>query len=548
MKKYKIEMTLASIFLTILTVLLWDTLSGFLKYLPLILMLFFIASALATLLPLGQATGESKEKYAPIFYAKSILSSFLGIAIILGIAVILNKNNFSKNFDLTTNKINSLSEESTKFLNSLTKDVQIFCVGAPNTQDNYCSENNDILNLYSKNSKHILNAGPVSLTNKEIIRKIQPSGFSRLVLFTDENKSELEGSLTESKLTNALVNLIKIKKVVYFLDGSGEPTTEQAENSKSYADVVTDLKAKAYNVKSWNIKEGPLPEDARVVIAGDNTIPYNETTETMLTDFVGRGGKLILSVNPFKSGGLKTFYSKIGLKLEENLLTTDLNSPLGQQIAKQNLSRPPVVASNFSNSNPITKVYTQMYGNQSVMLVDGARPIFIDDKNSNLKVKINTETILSSFAAAPIHLTDEKRNHLDLNKPFLLSPDKGFDSTKSWPMAVDVNISEASKLLSTSKIQKMDGNKLDKSEVIVFGFGLVSPYSKNSPSSEELLPLAVAHLYEDQELISIPAKDFKPKNFNLARNPGAFILLFAGLLPLLTATTGLMMWMKRRSA
>ncbi len=475
---------------------------------------------------------KKKEAYAPKYFAQAIISGIVSIAVIVSAAAILNKDNFSKNIDFTTNKVNSLSDESVKFLTSLTEQIQIICVPGPNSLDNYCDNSSDLINLYSKNSKNIVNLGILNLANKALLQKIQPSGFSRLIIMTDNNKNELDGTITENKITNALINLIKFKKAVYFLSGSGEPNLISQEG-RSYSDVVASLQSKAYEVREWNAKQGDLPLDARVLVAGDNMIPYNKEIETMLLKFVARGGKILLIVNPHREQGLNHFYSSIQLKLSDKLLTLNINSSLGQQIAKQNLLHPPVIVSNFSQSSPITKVISQVYGAQAVMPVDGGRPIEIL-KDTSTSQKNHATVLMSAYSAAPVTLTPEQRNKIDLKKPFSFSPDKNFDPNMSWPLAVDVAING-----DTPKTN---------SEVVVYGFSLVNPYSKSVPISEELVPLTVAHLYQDQELVSIPPRDMGPKQFNMSRNPGAWLLLFAGFLPVVTAIIGFLIWMRRRTA
>lgn len=533
MKKYKLEFSLAAIFVIFIILLLWQTLFVIAAALPIILVVICALFIIVLLMPHNNKNKQHHEAYAPKYFAQSVLSSVVGIAVIICAAVVLNKDNFSKNIDFTTNKVNSLSGESVKFLASLTKQVQIICVPSPNPVDNYCDNSTDLINLYVRNSKNIINIGVLNLANKLLLEKVQPSGFSRLVLMTNDNKSELEGKITENKLTNALVNLVKFKKVVYFLAGNGEPSLTVSDSDRNYADVVSSLQSKAYEVKEWNVKQGDLPATARVLVAGDNSISYNQDVETMLMKFIARGGKILLIVNPYHEQGLKNFYSSLHLKLDDILLTLNVHTPLGQQIAKQNLVRPPVIISNFNAVSPITKVVAQVYGAQAVMPVDGGRPIDIlnDVASTN---KTHATVLMSAYSAAPITLTAEQRNKIDLKHPFTLTPDKNFDANKAWPMAVDV-------VLEGKTPQ-------NSSEVVVYGFSLVNPYSKSVPVSEELIPLTVAHLYQDQELVSIPPRDMGPKQFNLSRNPGAWLPLFAGFLPVVTALIGFLIWMRRRTA
>lgn len=548
MKKHKLEFSIAALFVALLVLLMWQYLYLISKALPIILIAISLGIILYIILPFGEKN-KDHEAYAPKFFAQSAITSLIAVAIIILLAVILNKTNFSKTFDLTTNKINSLSDESDKVLDSLTKQVQIYCIPAASPTDNYCDNNVDLLNLYMRRSKNIMYMGALSLTDKAILQKLQPSGYARLILFTDNNKNEIDGQISESKLTNGIINLVKYKKVVYFLSGHGEPSINAEGNiEKSYADIAMALRTKAYDVKEWNIKQGNLPKEARVLVAGDNNLAYSEQTQAILENFIAQGGRLVLIVNPYREQGLENLYSKLNIKLDPILLTLNVNTPIGQQIQKQNFSRPPVIASNFSMESPITKVIAQVYGAQGVMPIDGGRPITILTENNKSEIKTHASVLISAYSAAPITLTAEARNKIDLNSPFQLLPDSNFDPNKSWPLAVNVEVTGLSHFATDKSVPKATDPAKDKSEIVIYGFSLVGTYSKTVPISEELLPLTVAHLYQDQELVTIPTKDYSPKQFNLSRNPAVWLILFSGVLPISTALAGFFIWMRRRSA
>lgn len=491
----------------------------------------------------SQNNQKKHEVYAPKYIIQSLFLTLLIVAIVVMVAVLLNKKTFSKNFDLTTNKINSLSLESNQFLNSLETDIQIICIPGASLADNYCDSTVDLVNLYEKTSSHIINSGTLDLRDRALLEKIQPSGFSRLILISATNKSELSGAITESKLTNALVNLVKFKKTVYFLTGHGEPQISASNSERNYSDVVSSLESRAYSVQTLNLVDGDIPDDARVVIAGDNSIAYDAHTENELTKFVARGGKLILIVNPYRTQGLDQFYQQLNLKPDNVLLTLNKNTSLGKQLAKQNFLRPPVVMSDFNTDSPISNIIAQAYGAQASIPIDGARPFTLLD-NTNAKIKTDTMILMYAIQAAPITLTDSERDKIDLSAPFLLNPDKNFDVDATWPIGFDIHILNASEL--STDVKKPNKPEDDKSEVVLYGFSLVNEYSSQIHVTEELIPLTVAQLYEDKELIAIPAKDYAPKQFNYSRNPGAWVVWFAGFLPITTAIAGFVIWLRRR--
>lgn len=553
MKKYKLEFSIGIFFIVFVVILIWQRLVLISQYLPVILLAICFSLILYLISPLGDKKNKNTkdlEAYAPKYYAQSVISCIIGVSIIIFIAVLLNKNNFSKTYDLTSDKINSLSDESNKFLESLSKKVQIICVPSASPTEKYCENNSEIINIFAKKSKFIENIGNLEFSDTNMIQKFEPSGYSRFILITDTNKSEIEGAINENKLINGLINLIKFKKTVYFLSGNGEPSILSETNvDRSYSDIVSTLHAKSYDVKEWNIKQGNLPEEARVLVAGDNNITYGEEVQNIIQNFIANGGNLVLIVNPYHEQGLEKLYNLFNLKLDPILLTLNSKTSIGQQIAKQNLPRPPVIASNFNIESPITKVIAQKLGAQANMPIDGARPISIltNDVNNSL-VKTTASVLFSAYSAAPITITPEQRNKINLNAPFYLNPDSNFDENRLWPLAVSVEINGISHF-AKDKLNNKDVNQVkNKSNVVVYGFSLVGPYSKETPISDVLLPLTIAHLYQDQELVSIPPKEFVPKQFNLSRNPSAWLPFFAGILPVITVLTGMFIWAKRRSS
>lgn len=493
----------------------------------------------------GWRSKGGKEAYAPKAILQAIVSSIVAIAIILGCAVLLNRDHFSKTFDLTTNKINSLSEESTKFLATLNKEVKVICVPSPSPTDTYCESNADLIQLYSRHSKYIQDEGGLNLSDQEAVEKLSPDGFGRIILLTDNNKSEVEGALTESRFTSALMNIVRAKKVVYFLTGSGEPTPSTNDSGRTYANVVQALRNKSYDVKEWNLKQGELPADAKLVVAGDNIVPYSKEVDTMMLRFLARGGRLLLVSNPYREQGLPELYRALRLKPADILLMLNPDTPLGRQVAKQNLARPPVVISDFNPASPITRVVSQVFGEQAVMLVDGGRPFAVIPDGGIPGVKAEHTALMASTGVVPVTLTPEQRNKLDLSRPLNLKADTDYDKTKKWAMAVDVKVDNASKMVAgVTPPEKVK----DQSEVVMFGFSLVNEYSKEASITEELIPLTIAHLYQDEELLTIPPREFSPKQFNLSRNPMAWLPFFAAFLPFATAVAGFAIWMRRRSA
>jgi hypothetical protein len=584
MRKYSLEFSIALIFVSLVVALLWSTLAGIAPYLPFVLVGLCIAGLVVFMIPgaSASASGEDlvREKYAPKYFGQALLSSLVGVALIIGAAAVLNRDRFTKTFDVTQRKTNSLSPETEKFLAAMEQDVGIYCVPNADPRERYCEENAYLRGLYAERSPRIQHAA-VDLADMQIMARVQPAGYGRLVFLSEDNRSEVVGEITESKMTNALINLVKSKKTVYFLAGNGEPSTG-FEGKKNYANMVEILKSRAYEVKEVSLADGPLPADAKLLVAGSAEVSYNQIVENELRKFLAGGGRLLLTLNPYRSAGMNKLFADLGVELGSTLLINNRGATsFGAQLAQISRLRPPVVIGEFSQSSPITSVLTQ----RDVALADGARP-FVTKDTTEGEMTIKHTSLASAFHAAPVTLTDEQRNALQLTGALNVEPDPGFDPKQNWPVATQIEIEnpallaeglpQSSVALASSdgaapELGKVDpdtgaplsedaaaqveaeGNKADDAskktaEVVLLGFELAGQYERAAPANAQLLPLAVAHLYRDEDLISIPTKDFAPRQFKLDRNPGAYLFLFSGLLPVAMALAGFYIWMRRRAA
>lgn len=567
MKKYRLEISIGLIFALLLVVFLWTNLAALLPQLPIGLLAACLIALISVIAPWPERDAEGKivstpsERYAPKAFGMAVLWSVVGISIIVGLAALLNRERFTKTFDLTQRQVNSLSSETVNVLKELKTDIQIVCIPSQDPRERYCDENAQLRRLYSEKSDKIQHFA-LNLSDRAALQQVRPTGFSRLVLLTkDNNRNEVTGSVTESKLTNAILGLTKSKRTVYFLTGNGEHATSMEGNRNYYA-VAEILRSRAYEVINHKYTE-ELPADAQLVVAGPAKGPYSTIVENMLRRFLARGGRLILVLNPYRDPGMPKLFEDLGIRLDPTLLTANQGATaFGAQLAQIDPIRPPIAVGEFSRASEITKVF----GAGDIGLADGARAMVFTAPAGDANVlKLKGTNLISAMHAAPVTLTEDQRNRLPLEGDLRLTPNAGFDPKKTWPVAVDVEIETPAKLaegipsatlaakdgagnLATGGKDGKDANK-DKqsSEVVVIGFDTVA-YERMIPTTSNLIPLAVAHLYKEKDLISIPTKDFAPKRFKMERNPANYVLLFAFILPLLTALSGLYIYVRRRSA
>ncbi|MBM3381209.1 MAG: hypothetical protein FJY29_02090 [Betaproteobacteria bacterium] len=581
MKKYRLELSIGLILASLLVLLLWSNLAAVAPQLPIGLLAACLVGLISVIAPWPERDSEGRvvssptERYAPKEFALAAVWSVLGIVIIIGVATLLNRDRFSKTFDLTQRKVNSLSTETLNVLKELKTDVQIVCIPSQNQQERYCDESTQLRRLFAENSPKIQHFA-LSLDDPEAFQQVRPGGYSRLVLLTkDKARNEVVGAVTESKLTNALLNLTKSKRAVYFLTGNGEHETSM-EGGRNFFNVAEILRNRNYEVIPHKITE-ELPAQAQLVIAGPAQGPYTQLVENSLRRFLARGGRLIFVVNPYREPGMPKLFADLGVRLDSSVLINNRGATqFGAQLAQLDPMRPPIIIGEFSRNSPVTSPFRTT----DVGLADGARAMSFaapasTDANA-LKVK-GTE-LMSAIHSAPVTLTEDQRNRLPLEGDLALKPNAGFDPNKTYTVALDLEIENPAKLaegLPSATLASKDSvanvglesgttpDSADKSKsdaatpaasadkapagVVVLGFDPVA-FERIQLVTTNIMPIAVAHLYKDRDLISIPNKDFAPKRFKLERNPGNFVLLFAFILPLLTALAGLYIYVRRRSA
>ncbi len=566
MKKYRLEISIGLIFALLLVVFLWTNLAAILPQLPIGLLAACIIALISVVAPWPERDAEGRlvtgptERYAPKEFGMAVAWSVVGISIIVGLAALLNRERFTRTFDLTQRKVNSLSTETVNVLKELKTDIQIVCIPSQDPRERYCDENAQLRRLYSEQTTKVQHTA-LSLADRAALQQVRPTGFSRLVLLTkDGNRNEVTGSVTESKLTNGILSLTKSKRTVYFLTGNGEHSTTM-EGSRNYYAVSEFLRNRAYEVVPHKFTE-ELPADAQLVVAGPAKGPYTTIVENMLRRFLARGGRLILILNPYREPGMPKLFADLGIRMDSTLLMSNQGATaFGVQLTQIDPLRPPIAVGDFSRTSEITKPF----GVNDIGLADGARALtFAAPEGEANVLKLKGTPLMSALHAAPVTLTEEQRNRLPLEGDLRLTPNAGFDPKKTYPVALTVEIESPAKLaegIPSATLASKDGSgqiagakdakdaSKDKvtSEVVVFGFDPVA-FERMLPTTTNLIPLAVAHLYKEKDLISIPTKDFAPKRFKLERNPANYVLLFAFILPLITALSGLYIYIRRRSA
>src|ERR1700683_2410229 len=213
------------------------------------------------------------------FFSKR--SSQLGTnAIILAVAVIailalLNFLGFrhSKRFDLTTEKLFSVSDQTRKIVGGLQRDVTIVRFARPTDSTPEAQRCEDLMSEYKHLSPHFRFEDINPQEKPEVAKEYGAKHIGDVIVAAGQQKVNLEGSpeggFSESDVTTTILKATRdTVKPVCFVTGHGEKSLTDS-GVDGYAQMAENLKKETYTTESINLVSGGIPCACDVVgVAG----------------------------------------------------------------------------------------------------------------------------------------------------------------------------------------------------------------------------------------------------------------------------------------
>jgi ABC-type uncharacterized transport system involved in gliding motility auxiliary subunit len=317
----------------------------------------------------------SQGKQAPLLGQRSFQASSNALIATLAVVVILGLLNFlaaryGGRIDLTETQLFTLSPQTVQLVRDLKQPVKVLVF---ETEQN--PQDRELLERYRRagtqfsyefvNPKQELALAQAFEVKDpgDVFVEAQSSKRKRLVQRVSGQSSQTQERLSEVKLTNAIEVVVSDRQAqIYFVQGHGERPLEAGRGSISQATkALGDLN---FTVKPLNITEtAKIPDDANVVVVAGAKKALLESEIKALTEYVDRGGSVLLMVDPGIETGLTNLLATWGVTLE-NQLILDVS---GEAI---NLGAADVPVTQYGN-HPITQDFT----NNSLSFYSFSRPI-----------------------------------------------------------------------------------------------------------------------------------------------------------------------------
>ncbi len=434
--------------------------------------------------------------------ANTIVLSLAVLAILTAVNVLAFRHD--KRFDMTSEKLYSLSDQSRKVADHLKQDVHFLYFN--NQAD---SQLRELMAEYSAQNRRIQFRRVDPIAHPEIAKQYNVRSMSSMVATSGDRTIHLQGT-AEEDITNALIRISHTSvKTVCFVEGHGEKSLDST-GADGYSNVKAELTKETYKVQSVNlVTEKGIPAACSVVvIAGPQQALFPQEAD-MVGKYLDGGGKVFVLADPGTHTGLSSVFSAWNVGLGDNVV-----------IDASLLSR-------LSNTGPVVPVVVD-YGDS---------PIAEGFQNSMTVFPMaRTVNILSPSKTTPQMVALLKTSPDSFTTPKIVGTTVSFDpkTDQKGPLTLGVTAE-----------QKENGKQ---ARLVVIGN---SEFAANRwvgvQRNGDLFYNTINWLSQDYDLISIRPKSPANRRVTMTEAQQRMLMWFSlALLPGLVVIAGIWIWWKRR--
>jgi ABC-type uncharacterized transport system involved in gliding motility auxiliary subunit len=453
------------------------------------------------------------------FFSKR--SSQLGTnTVILSVAVIviLGLLNFlgyehHKRYDLTSEKLYTLSDQTQKIVRGLKQDVNIVRFAKrPNPGVD------DLLAEYRHLSSHIKYQDVDPDAKPELAKEYGATQMNQIVVASGPRKQDLQpnfqDTFTEEALTSAILKVSSDKqKEVCFVTGHGEKALSD-DGAHGYSQVGQELKRENYTTDTINlVQSNDVPTSCSVLVIAGPVQSFFPQETAMVLKYLDNGGKVLIEVDPLtqdkqSESNLEPIFERWNISVGKNLIIDA--SGMGRLLG----AGPAIPLVVDYGSSPITKDLER-----TMSFFPLARTVSIADKSKSDPQTVELlKTSSRSFTTPKLEREVRYDPKTDMMGPLSLA-------------------------VAASKKASEKGARL-----VVFGDSdFASNEAVGQASNGDLFLNSVDWLAQDENLISIRPKKVTNRSVNLTAG-GAIALRWLDLfgLPGVVIIVGIIIWWKRR--
>jgi ABC-type uncharacterized transport system involved in gliding motility auxiliary subunit len=435
---------------------------------------------------------------------------------VLAIIVVVNYlgQAHHKRFDMTSEKLFTLSDQTKKIVSGLKNDVTIVRF-AKQTNQNL----DDLMAEYRNVSSHVKFQNVDPQEKPEVAKEYGATHMGDVVAASGSRKENIEagasGEFSEQDITSAILKITRDKtKTVCFVTGHGEKSLSD-QQARGYSMVDQGLKKEGYNTNSVNlVTSNGVPSDCDVLVVAGPIESFFPQETAMITKYLDGGGKVLIEDDPI------TEKSQQDPKLEDIFLAWNIKASTNVVVDASGVGRlfgtgPAVPLVVDYGESPITKT---LQGGMTFFPL--ARTVAIADKGKADPQEV--ELLKTSARSFTIPNLDQKEVKFDPK------------TDTAGPLSLGVAAT------------RTEGDK--QARLVVIGD---SDYAANQwinlQHNGDLFFNTIDWLAQDENLISIRPKSIANRRVTLTEGQwSALRWLDLFFLPGIVIFAGVYIWWKRR--
>jgi ABC-type uncharacterized transport system involved in gliding motility auxiliary subunit len=478
--------------------------------LGLVAIIIYFASAKDTL---RTFLGERSTKYG----ASAVLYTVLFFAILVAINYLSTRH--YHRFDLTEAGVYSISPQSRSILQRLDKPLEINAFVEAGSDPRL----QELLDSYRYASDKISYAIIDPDKQPDLAERFHISTVPAVHLQYGDN-TNVVNKLSEEELTNGIIKVTRAeKKIVYFLEGHGEPDIADMQEPKGYGQIKTSLDNESYEVKPLVLSEGAaIPDDTNLLIiagAERSLLPH----EIQAIDaFLKKGGHALFLLNPRVTPELVTYLQQWGVQVGNDVIVDEQL----QLLRGRTFTLTPFVTT--YGAHPITEELSRR-GGSALTTYGISRSVEpqVDGKKGLTPVSL-VKTGPNSWAETDLEGVFQKQTaRLD-------------EQDRKGPISLAVAV--------TANLKDMGADHDGTARLVVFGDAVFADNQYlNQYFNRDLLLNTIGWLVGEEGLISVRARSMRASRVQFTAEQGTVIFYLSVLiLPEFLLIAGLAVWWQRR--
>ncbi|MFI5267305.1 MAG: Gldg family protein, partial [Chloroflexota bacterium] len=259
-------------------------------------------------------------------------------------------NSHSQSFDLTRDKLHTLTPQTLDILKNLHQDVKVTAFFQTGSEQ----EAKDLLAQYASHAGSIQYRFVDPDKDPATARQFGIVSYGTTVFQSGTNRKDVP-SVGEQEFTSAILTVTSTeRRKIYFVTGNGQPDPTASSDQQGMHDALLALQNANYVVGTLDATATSVPDDAAAVILTQGAKPLLDGEKAALASYLGKGGKMLITSAGFADTDVNDLITPYGLQFQQGVSIEANPAGTLQQLGPQ----APAVSRYSAPGNDIVKGLT----------------------------------------------------------------------------------------------------------------------------------------------------------------------------------------------